>query len=61
MGILRNEAANVIVKSAAEKVRSLENNEKWMSGGGIRQWTRQWKREYLEGDREAAVVGRAMR
>ena len=54
LGILRNEAADVIVKSAAEKVRSLENNEKWMSEGGIRQWTRQRKREYLEEDGEAA-------
>ena len=31
MGILRNEAADVIVESAAEKVGSLENNEKWVS------------------------------
>ena len=57
-GILGNKAADVIAKTAAEKVKTLEDHEKWMSGGGMRQWARQWKREYLEeGD---GVIGGAM-
>ena len=33
-----------------------------MDGGGIRQWAKQRKRRYLEGDgSEDAVIGRAMR
>ena len=34
MGILSNEAADIVAKKAAEGVRSLENHGKWMSGGG---------------------------
>ena len=59
MGILGNEAADVVAKNAAEKVRPLDDQEKWGSGGGIRQWTKQRKREYLE-EGEDAVIGRAM-
>ena len=44
----RYKAADVTAKSPAEKVRSLEYHEKWMSGGGTRQWMRQRKRKYLE-------------
>ena len=40
-------------------MKSLENHEKWMSGGGMRQWTKQRKREYLE-ESEDAVIGRAL-
>ena len=61
MEILGNEAADIIAKKAAEGVRSLENHEKWMSGGGIRQWARQRKKDYLEGDGEVVVISRAMR
>ena len=32
MGILGNEAAGVVAKKAAEKVRTLEDDEKWISG-----------------------------
>ena len=31
MGILGNEAADVMEKSAAEKVRSLKDHEEWMT------------------------------
>ena len=61
MGILRNEAAdvvwlaqhplNVLAKQAAGSV-PLGDREKWMSGGGIRQWTRRRRKGYLEGKRE---------
>ena len=34
MGILGNEAADVVAKKATGGVRPLENHEKWMSGGG---------------------------
>ena len=50
MGILGNEAADVMVKKAAEVV-PLGDNEKWMFGGGIRQWTRQRNMKYVEGGR----------
>lgn len=60
MGIFRNQAANVVAKSTAEDV-PLDDYKKWMSGGGIRQWVRQRKREYLEGDREVVVIGRMIR
>ena len=61
MGILGNEAADVVAKKAAEGVRSLEDNEKWMSGGGIQHWARQRKKEYLDGDGEGAVISRVMK
>ena len=40
----------------------LDNHDKWMDvWGGIRQWAKQRKRRYLEGDgSEDAVIGRAM-
>ena len=44
MGILGNEAANVLAKKATEGV-PLDDHEKWMSGGGIRQWVKWRKRE----------------
>ena len=43
----------------------LDDNEKWMSGGGIRQWAKQRKRRYLEkdglGGDGRAVIGRVMK
>ena len=45
LGILGNEAADVVAKQAAEGVKSLEDHEMWMSGGGIGQWARQRKRK----------------
>ena len=59
IGVLGNEAANVVAKQAAGSVKDLEEHEKWMSGGCIGQWTKQRKREYLE-ESENAVNGRAM-
>ena len=56
MGILCNEAADVLAKQAAEGV-PMDNHEKWMFRGGITQWTKQRKREYLE-EGEYAVIGR---
>ena len=55
MNILGNEAADVVAKNAAERARSLEDHEKWISGGGYRQRTKQRKREYLEGGEEAVI------
>ena len=46
MGILESEAADVFAKQAAEGV-PLVDHETWMSGGGIRQWTKNRKREYM--------------
>ena len=66
MGILGNEAAQVVAKRAAEEVRSLEDHEKWISGGGHkavgqtekegehRGGRRGW---HKEGDRVAAEGG----
>ena len=59
MGILGNEAADVLAKNAAEGL-PLDDHEKWMSGGGIRQWAKQRKRRYPE-EGEEAVIGRAMK
>ena len=43
----------------------MENDRKWISGGGVRQWARQRKRQYLEatgeGSKEIAVIGRIMK
>ena len=47
MGILGNEAADVLAKRAVEGV-PLDDHKRWMSGGGIRQWARQRQRKYLE-------------
>ena len=47
----------MLAKEAAEGV-PLDDHDRWVSGGGIRQWAKQRKRSYLEG--EEAVVGRAM-
>ena len=50
----------MLAKNAAEGVNP-DGHEKWMSGGGIRQWAREWKRPYLEdGGSENAVIGRVM-
>ena len=57
MGILGNEAADVLAKNAAEGVPQ-DDHDRWMSGG-IRQWAKQRKRDYLE-EGEDAVIGRAM-
>ena len=61
MGIFGNEAADVLAKKVAEGVPR-DEHEKWMSGGGIRQWARRRKIEYLEGEGEGgeAVIRRAM-
>ena len=47
IGILGSEAADVLAKNAAEGV-PLDDHEKWMSGGGIRQWAKRRKRENVE-------------
>ena len=39
MGIPGNEAANVLAKKAAEGLPP-NGSEKWMPGGGIRQWAK---------------------
>ena len=43
----------------------LDDHEKWMSGGGIRQWAKQRNRTYLENDALGgdgrALIGRAMK
>ena len=43
----------------------LDDHDKWMTGGGIRQWAKQRKRRYLEtdglGGDGSAVIGRAMK
>ena len=44
MGILGNEAADVLAKRAAERV-PVDDHEKWMAGGGISQWAKQRKQE----------------
>src|SRR5258706_5932664 len=54
IGILGNEAADVLAKRAAEAVRHLEDHEKWMSGGGVRQWAKRRQKECLEGTQDAA-------
>ena len=60
IGILGNEAADILAKNAEEGVPP-DDHEKWVTGGGIRQWTKQRKRRYLEGDgSEDALIGRAM-
>ena len=40
MGILSNEAADVIAKITMEGVRARENHKNWMFGRGIQQWVR---------------------
>ena len=39
MGILGNEAADVLAKEAAEGVPP-DDHEKWVTGGDIRQWAK---------------------
>ena len=56
MGNLGNKATDVLAKRAAESV-PLDDHEKWMSGGGIRQWARRRKTEYVE---EGADIRRVM-
>ena len=48
----------VCAKQAAEGV-PMDDHEKWMSGGGIRQWTKREKKEAVEG--EGGTIGRVMR
>ena len=49
MGILGNEAADVLAKQAAEGV-PLDDHEQWMSGGGgIRPWAKRRKESVEEG------------
>ena len=52
---------DVVAKRAADSVKSREDRDKWMCGGGIRQWARQRKRRYLEGDGEVVMISRAMK
>ena len=49
MGILGNEAADVLAKNTAEGVPP-DDHKKWMSGGGhnIRQWGKRGKKENIE-------------
>ena len=56
IGILENEAADAVAGKSAEGVRTLEDHENWMSGGGMRQWAKQRKRAYLEGNGGKAVT-----
>ena len=56
MGILGNEAADVLAKGAAESV-PLDDHEKWMSGASMRQWTKRRKKENVE---EAGGIRRVM-
>ena len=42
MGILGNEAADVLAKRVAVRV-PVDDHENWMAGGGIRQWAKQRK------------------
>ena len=56
MGIFGNDAADACAKQAAEGV-PLDDHEKWMSGGGIRQWVKQRKGKYLEGGEEEGKEG----
>ena len=44
MGILGNEAADVLAKRASERV-PVDDHEKWITGGGIRQWAKRRKQE----------------
>ena len=50
MGILGNEAADVLAKQAAEGCLRMATISGCLGGGGggIRQWTRQRKRTYLK-------------
>ena len=56
MGILRNEAADMLAKNAAEGV-PLDDQNKWMTGGGIRQWAKWRKKDKVE---EVGGITRAM-
>ena len=58
MGILGNQAADVLAERAAEGVPP-DDCDKWMLGGGIWQWTKQRKMEYVEGEEEG-IITRAM-
>ena len=58
MGQLSQRCSSKLM-SKLTPIDSLDDHEKWMSGGGIRQWAKQRKRSYLEG--QEAVIGRAMR
>ena len=57
MGILRNKAADVFAKNAAEGVPS-DDHEKWMSGGRNRQWAKQRKENVHRKARTRLLVGR---
>ena len=58
MGILGNEAAYVVAKKAAEEAGTTRSGCR----GGIRQWAKQRKRDYVEGGKERSetVINRAM-
>ena len=47
MGILGNEATDVLAKQAAEGVPP-DDHDKWMSGGGIRQWAKRRNKRNVE-------------
>ena len=58
MGILGNEAADELAKNTAEGLPP-DDHKKWMSGGGIRHWARERKRESVE-DGEEGVIDRVL-
>ena len=59
IGILGNEAADVLAKQAAESV-PLDDDGKWMPGGVISQWAKNRGREYVGEAGGEAVIRRAM-
>ena len=59
IGILGNEAADVLAKQAAKSV-PLDDDGKWMPGSSIRQWAKNRGREYVEEAGGEAVIRRAM-
>ena len=56
IGISGNVAADVLAKKAAQGV-SMDDHEKWMSGGGIRQRVKRRKRESLEEGEDGVIKG----
>ena len=55
IGILGNEAADVPAESVP-----LDDDGKWMPGGGIRQWANNRGREYVEEAGGEAVIRRVI-
>ena len=59
IGILENEAADMLVKRVVEGV-SPNGYEKCMYKRGIRQWVKMRKKEHVEGREGERVIKRAM-